>query len=206
MVPQNNPFNNQINHTISSRIIDETENWVCVPTVGAFVLGYVLIISKIHYNCFSVIPPDMYDCLEQFVHKQKNIIKQIFSFDCVVFEHGTISDKYQGANSIDHAHIHVVPCKGSIWSKIQQKYKLHTVLYFETYSEMLIYANRQSLNSYLTFCDTDGRCYLIDDASNFPSQFFRMVLAAESGVEQKWNWKEHMFLQNGIKTYYLFKK
>ena len=105
--------------SINSRVMYETENYVVIPTIGCFVEGYVLIVSKQHYDCAGQMALSSIEELCQLIWKVVSAIKQTYGLDCIVFEHGAISCTNKFGGCINHAHIHVVPCNGSVLDELQ---------------------------------------------------------------------------------------
>jgi len=178
------------------RLLCETSNFFVIPTLGSFGLeGYLLIVSKIHYLGFGMIPEEHQSELNELKRDIKNIIKKEYGLPTLIFEHGPRIRNLNSGQSIDHAHLHVVP-GGDItkeWAvdlmmRLEQKnhfYKVYRTEGFERAREIL-----NSGRSYLYVESTDGTERMSDQNFIRPPQYFRKMVADKIG-SNKWNWKKY---------------
>lgn len=185
---------------LQSRIIYETDHFVVMPTLGAFVEGYLLIVSKEHSSCIGKLSAEYIPELSALCQQLKQIISSHYDTNVVCFEHGSISCSNKFGGCIDHAHLHIVPCMHEQIQRVQ-KYgvQLHPI---DSITTLLSFgANNQP---YLFFEDTTNRQYVA--YNNFiPSQFFRKILASEYGISNQWDWRKYHHLENIIGTINTFK-
>jgi len=80
----------------------ETENFYVVPTIGGFVEGYLLLISKEHLGSLAEIKKSQIEEFENLKKKCKKILIKIYD-GCIFYEHG------RTGMSVNHAHMHAVP-------------------------------------------------------------------------------------------------
>ena len=74
---------------IYNTLIEETNNFIVIPSLGSLVDGYILIVAKKHfYNMFEL---DNNLLLEYYglIDKYRNIFKNIYKKFPIVFEHGS---------------------------------------------------------------------------------------------------------------------
>lgn len=189
--------NNLLEHYITpqtgltSRVITQTEHFRVIPTIGAFVEGYVMVVSLEHYDCAGKIPAACYPELKQLLRDTKEIIRQKYGMETVCFEHGSVSCTNRFGGCINHAHIHVVPCRESLIGQLaeyQMEYRK-----IDSIDELQPYG--QSGCPYLFFEDTDQQQYVIT-GDFIISQFFRQLLARSHGVPDEWDWRGHLHLEN----------
>lgn len=183
------------NTGLTSRVITQTEHFVVIPTLGSFVEGYVMVLSKAHYDCAGQIPADQMAELTQLLEMMKNRIRQCYHTDTVCFEHGSVSCTNRFGGCINHAHIHIVPCPNSLMGEIAL-YDLQTEK-IDSLEDLQGYGQRGE--PYLYFEDTDQQKYLIT-GDNVVSQFFRKLLAQQHGVDEKWDWRTDLCMENVQKT------
>ena len=180
---------------LKSRYVYEDDTFVVMPTLGAFVEGYVMIVSKEHYDCVGKMSAEDIARLEALMEEITHRIRKVYGMDVICFEHGAVSCANKFGGCLNHAHVHLVPCNASLLEEIRD-YDLE-VEPLSSLSEL------QSLGQegrpYLFFRDTDGEQYLIT-GDFIVSQFFRQLVTARMGLDQKWDWREHMFLDNVFKT------
>ena len=99
-----------IDHSkIENTIIEETNNFYIVPTLGSLVDGYVLIVTKRHINSMSELNDIELNEYQNIITKYQNVFKKIYNKTPIVFEHGTPNQNSEiKANSVTHAHTHIV--------------------------------------------------------------------------------------------------
>ena len=179
----------------SSRIVISTENFVVMPTVGCFVEGYLLIVTKKHYYSFAEVPPEMMEELEKLIARVKEVLRNLYGQEVVCFEHGGAACSISMGSCIDHAHFHLLPYSGSLTEEIKP-FALNGKR-IEDLSNLRQYG--ASNTPYLFWQDTDDSMNVVD--SGFvPSQFFRRVIAAHYDIPNKWDWRQYPFIDNMEKT------
>lgn len=192
-----NDSNEKFEH---SRILTETDHWVVIPTLGSFIEGYILIINKHHYRSLYDCPLNQKNELLNLMKSIEILFEKVYGKNNIFFEHGTISGPVS-TNSVEHVHIHMLPFNNILWPQIQYKYNFN---FFETNTIVDIDSIivKQKLNSYILFGDTNNQVYLIDSThNNYPPQFMRRILSDYFCKAEQWNWKEHYFIDNMLKTY-----
>lgn len=181
---------------IESRIVYETEHFAVVPTLGALVEGYLLVISKAHYESVRQIPEELFPEFDETVYKVKSVIRSVYQKNVVCFEHGaaSCSDKFGGC--IDHAHLHVVPCGETLSAAIQELgMELHPISSLDALLDAV-----DKKQPYLYWEDSDESKYVIRDGF-IPSQFFRKIVADYYSIAEQWDWRQELNLTNLLKTY-----
>ena len=194
--------NNLLEHYITpktglaSRVITRTEHFQVIPTLGAFIEGYVMVVSLEHYDCVGKIPSAYFPELKRLLQEIKDKVRQCYGMDTVCFEHGSVSCTNRFGGCINHAHIHIVPCEESLISQFAD-YQMEYIK-LDVIDELKLFG--ETGNPYLYFQDTDGQQYAI--TSDFViSQFFRQLLARSHGVSDQWDWRSNLNLENVAKTY-----
>lgn len=205
LLPHDNQYYNEFGKelNIESRILMETENWYAVPSLGCLTVGYILLVCKHHLNSLANVNHTLF---VEMLHLKQLIENEIFlklGCECISFEHGVTDPSYTGANSVDHIHLHIVPCSKRLWNDIAQTHDLHDFWVFHDHIALFESWRMNPPHSYLLFQDLDKNIYYIQDASGFQSQFFRQCLSEIIGLEQ-WDWKKENYNGNFIKTLELF--
>ena len=91
-------------------IIHETNNYFVCPTLGSMgIRGYLLVISKEHFEGSGDIPQSLHEELDDIVNYSKARVKEVYGKESTVFEHGPKVGYCSGGGCLDHAHLHVVP-------------------------------------------------------------------------------------------------
>ena len=195
---ENNLLHRVISHEsgLQSRILYETDHFVVLPTLGALVEGYLLIVSKEHYQCIGQLPDDLLSEFNKVVDQVKSVIRSVYQKNVVCFEHGAVSCTNKFGGCVNHTHLHIVPCGDILSGMIQDcGMELVPIPSTETLSGIAIQDQ-----PYLYWEDSDGRKYVIQDGF-IPSQFFRKIIANYYSVAEQWDWRQELNLENLLKTY-----
>jgi len=191
---------------LKSRIICDSKYWRCIPTLGCFEIGYILLVSKKHYPCISAVSFQERENLFMLERRISNLFMEKYNAPFICFEHGTLSGEHTGANSVDHAHLHMIPTKERIWKSILDYICIKNFIQFQDQRTLYQYVCENQIVSYLMFQDSDRKIYLIPDGTKFHSQFFRRVIAEKLDSVVEWDWKQEPYLEKMITTYYKLKE
>jgi diadenosine tetraphosphate (Ap4A) HIT family hydrolase len=173
------------------RVLNETENFLVVPTLGSIVPGYVMIISRMHiYSMAQTSDKEMEELLNLIEHTRLMFTAK-FILPTIAFEHGSANGCFDmAANSVDHAHIHILPVDLSMESEIIKDAK---AVQIPAFHETRTYRN----NPYLLFINDHSICY-ISHGTVLPRQYMRRLIAKETGHPDEWDWKQYAF-ENNVK-------
>lgn len=178
------------NSKIENTIIEETEYFYILPTLGSLVDGYILIVTKRHINSMSELNENELIEYKNIIEKYKNLFKKIYNKTPIVFEHGTPNQNSEmKANSVTHAHTHIVNINFSNEKEILEKYNFKEINDFKEINKNTNYIKYISNNKiYITY--------------NFPSvsQLMRILIAEELNYKDKFDWKKERFDENIIST------
>lgn len=188
---------------LTDRVLFRSEHWRAIPTAGCLTVGYLLLVCTEHELSIANLPENLFLELLDFKSRVETGLLARTGKRCVCFEHGTTTDTVSGANSIEHVHLHIVPCDAPVWNRIAPSIPGKKIVKLRDYTELREIMKDQFPQAYLTFQDIDGSLYYIPDAIGFPSQLFRRLLAPLLGAE-KWNWREEIYERNMLQTIQLF--
>ncbi len=179
-----------------SRVLFESENFMVIPSVGCFVEGYLLVITKEHHISGISLNEERVAELEYIVNIIKHVIKNIYNKSVVLFEHGGSDLKNGSAKSITHFHLHVVPVDREIdLGKHMNNAKMVDVGGFYKFNRWL---DRDSFENYIYFISESQN--VIYFAEKFESQLLRKALASNLNCEEYWDWRKYEFLPEMIST------
>ena len=168
-------------------ILEETTYFYVIPTVGSLVVGYVLILCKRHIYSMAELNNKEQKEYEDLIEKYRNIFKSIYKKYPIVFEHGSpnIENKTK-ANSIDHAHTHIVNYQYKNEEKIIKN------LNFNPIGELTQLTKKQN---YILYINPNKVIYMTTNFSSI-SQLMRLVMAKELKIESKYKWEKETFKEN----------
>ena len=182
---------------IKTRIIIETGNWVVMPTIGALVPGYMLIVSKKHYTSVGHCPHSYLREFNDLLKSLEVVIAEKYNMPIVAFEHGSYSSTNRGGCCVEHAHVHVVPFCGDLMEGAVDKdvFMIKPISCLNELQDQI-----KNCNSYLFYQDNSGSKYIIC-GEYIQSQFFRQIIAQKLGLQKYWDWRNNFGLENIEKTY-----
>jgi|GEM_PF-519882 len=170
------------------RPLVETENFFVVPSLGALVEGWLLIVTKEHHICMGSLEQERMNELKILLDIIKNWIRSIYG-SAAAFEHGPVSFKQPVGCGVDHAHIHVVPTSVPLIQNARKWVESEFVWSRVSGIEAVSAANDRG-NSYL-YVDQDDYAPMLYDGGGIPSQLFRKTIADSIGIAEQYNWREH---------------
>ncbi len=184
-------------NTIENTILYESKHFYVVPTVGQFVEGWLLIVSKHHYNSSITLPNQLIIELEKVIDVVVQAVEKEYG-QTIIFEHGPSRDCIiEGGCSINHNHIHILPFK--------QLNKLNKMIDYPYITVNSIQEARKIVpinNGYLIW----GSGSKINELNlailqyNIPRQYMRKLIADCSGLSESWDWENHPYVKNIIAT------
>src|ERR1041385_1989822 len=86
----------------------ESPNFVVLPSLGALIEGWVLIVPKKHYVCMGAVPSALGGEMEDLKRLVSSRLLHTYGSVCA-FEHGPSCEKRSVGCGVDHAHLHLVP-------------------------------------------------------------------------------------------------
>lgn len=175
------------------RLLYEGRHWVILPTIGALVPGYVLLVSKRH--CLSVM-----DCsgdeiaeLERLLVRLRSVLGDVYRTPCIAFEHGSGCGTGMDSACIAHCHLHVLPLEEDIYDRIDfQNMQMETE---PVPSLRALTAYGRNAAPYLLYQNQNEQFFVMH-ADTYLSQYFRQLAALSTGVPEKWNWRQYYFPEN----------
>ena len=183
-------FCNLEKNKIENTILDETNHFYILPTVGSLVDGYILVVSKRHINSMPELTKNEMDEYNFIIKKYRNIFRDIYGKYPIVFEHGSpVSDNSIRANSVIHAHSHIVNHAYLDEPKIIKRLNFKPIQRIE---------DIKSNENYIMYINNNFKYVTY----NFEpiSQLMRKLIAKDLKYEDKFDWKKEKFMDNIIKT------
>lgn len=177
-------------------VLFESPNFVALPTVGALVKGWLLIVPRKFHLCYGALDESLFAEFESFKSEVVSAVENCFG-QVAVFEHGPASKLRSSGCGVDHAHVHVVPTEIDL---VQAASKLQDSLNWQEVPSL-----RSSRSIF-----TQGVDYLYVEQpigagficchSSFPSQLMRRVIANFLGAPERYDWRRHPMLENVLAT------
>lgn len=176
------------------QILYASENFVVVPTRGALVKGWLLVVPKQPFLCVGALSDSLRQELEETKELVASIVHDRFG-EVAFFEHGPSQKGHQVGCGVDHAHLHVVPteCPLLVGAK-----KVSDLQWTEVEGLRAAVGYFQHSAPYL-YVEQSGSSYMAP-AQDAPSQLFRRVIASHIGSPESFNWRDDPKRENVIAT------
>lgn len=185
------PFCNIDKTKLENTILNETKYFYITPSLGALTDGYILIITKRHVNSMSELMIDEMEEYKILIRKYREIFKKVYQKYPIVFEHGTPNLKDSiNANSVNHAHTHIVNHNYKNENILIEKLKLKRI---DKLGNML------SNKNYIFYISPNNETYITNEFEPI-SQFMRIEIAKDLNMLDKYDWRKNDFNKNIILT------
>ena len=165
-------------------MLEETNNFIIIPSLGSLVEGYLFIVSKKHYNNMNELGNIEKEEYFNLINKYRNKFINIYCEYPIIFEHGYIEDN--NTSSVSHAHTHIV------------NYNFKDELSIINYLNFNIINGIDDIDkkrNYIMYISIDKKIYVSYDFNNV-SQLMRVLIAKDLNIENKYNWKNNKFITN----------
>lgn len=179
-------------NAVYDTVVDETDNFVVLPTKGSIVPGWLLIVPKMPVTRIADLPEKTQDELEALLDRVSSRLRLHFD-EPYVFEHGGFSGS-QVSCGVDQAHLHVVALGFDLVEAVEEyspngwiSTDHSTIPSREIGNEEYWFVSSRTVSKYKK---VDTPC----------SQLFRKIIAKATGVPEFWNYKSKDFTSNVIET------
>jgi len=171
-----------------------------IPAVGALIDGHCLLVPEFHFSSYSELMSFAPDATQRAIAMACDLLRQMYSEDVVIFEHGPlVVDPSCARSKDDHAHLHIMPLGTDLTADIRS---YREDISWQMLGDRRLLAQLFCRNSYLFFqhirMTGDEEVLLATFALDYevPKQFFRRVIARYLGRPGEWRWEDHDGLAN----------
>jgi ATP adenylyltransferase len=173
----------------------ESSNFVVIPTLGALIEGWLLIVPKVFYLNFSHLPSDQLEEVSQVInHLEERFLPLFEASGTVVFEHGPSYTHSTAGCGVDYAHLHWIPTGFDLKQGVSEFLNLN--FDWKTVDSLAeVKANTMTGQDYLYLRDQSGNSFLTC-REDVPSQTFRKVIAHYLNKPEQFDWKDNFGSQN----------
>ena|ERR1017187_6685559 len=172
--------------------IFESHSFVALPTVGALVEGWLLVVPREPVLSFSQLPTSLFPELEVFLDEVVSAVQSTYG-PVSVFEHGPSCNASTVGCGVDYAHLHLVPVHCDLLAGAQQI--APNIRWTEARSIKEIHQHAASVGGYWFVQQTyeSGHCHVGTCPYGKPtSQLFRRVIANHLGCPSTYDWKRDL--------------
>lgn len=165
---------------------DSRRRTVVVPSKGALVPGWILVVPVDHVLSLAELPDERRGPFALATQEADLHLRERLGA-VVQFEHGPAAEGRSAGCGVDHAHLHLVPLDVDLRAVAASTGLLPDDASWRP--AVWPWAARSRPHSdYLFVRDTDGSGWILE-ASTVPSQLFRRALARLQGHD-RWDWKD----------------
>ena len=171
-----------------NRPLAETPHFVVVPSLGALVEGWLLVVPKEHYISMGAMPNELRAEADSLVPEVREFLRSSYNSPVVEFEHGPSAALHGTGCGVDHAHLHLVPLACDLLRGVEPF--VHSSVEWKpcTWAERIAAFERGWDYLYLK---PEGKPGLIAVSDDFGSQVFRRAIAAQLGRANEFSWREY---------------
>jgi diadenosine tetraphosphate (Ap4A) HIT family hydrolase len=170
----------------------ESPNFVVLPSLGALVEGWLLLVPKEHFICMGAVPEPLTSEMEEVKDIIISALQQTYGQVCA-FEHGPSATNLSIGCGVDHAHLHIVPLSFDLVSAASSFLPQNLIWSEAGFKECRKTFGRGEDYLYLEQPVGVGR---IAVHREFGGQLFRRAISAHIGVPNQFNWREYSQLSN----------
>ncbi len=174
----------------------ESPNFVVLPSLGALVEGWLLLVPKKHFICMGALPDSVASEMQEMKHFICSVLQQYYGQVCT-FEHGPSRANLSVGCGVDHAHLHIVPVAFDLASAVTSFLPEDAFWSEAGLEECRDAFGRCEDYLYLEQPIGAGR---IAAHQGFGSQLFRRAIATRIGALNQFNWREYPQLPNVAAT------
>lgn len=183
---------------IENRPIIKNDDYYAIPSIGALVEGWILIVPRKH----SCSMKDLYadDNFRMFVNQVLSKVWTFYDSKVIAFEHGPNKMSSKTSCGTDHAHLHIVPYENSLIEDIHSsgltwvKCRSSQISTYAKENEYLFYSELDK-NGY--WSDPVGYLHILEKPI---SQFFRKIIANQLNCIDKYDYKVYKNIDSAIST------
>ena len=175
----------------------ESENFVVLPSLGALVEGWLLVIPKEHYLSMGALPISLREEADQLENDTRVLLKAAYKSRIVTFEHGPSAANHGTGCGVDHAHLHLLPLNCDLLQYVRP-FLPEPVKWEECNWDGRTDAHRRGLD-YL-YLKQEGADGLRAVSADFGSQVFRKAVSSYLGRQEQFSWHGFPQLRNVAKT------
>lgn len=169
-------------------VLHDSGNFTIVPTKGALVPGWLLVVAKRHALCVGALSSPELDELKSCLAFARDLVQKNFGAP-TIFEHGPSRAGTTIGCGIDHVHAHVVPLQFSLRKAVNDRFpRVEWKPIVDIAATRSLFELRQGYG--LVEEPNEERMYWCSPPVGV-SQMFRRAIAAEIGIPDEFDYRTH---------------
>lgn len=169
------------------RVLDESEAFAVVPSLGALVPGHVLVCPRRHLRSFAALPAALQDELDALVARVGRRLAALHGAPHLhAFEHGMAAAGDRIVCTVDHAHLHLLPLARPVEPVLEGEWQPFDGRLATLAAQVAAAGGGEYL--WLATPGRPSRLQCAAPGAAVPSQALRRAFAAALGQPQ-WDWR-----------------
>ena len=167
-------FSKEENH-----ILDETDNFIVIPSIGSLVPGWLMVVPKRFYINSLSYPRDVYQEYVYILEKTRKIIFKKYA-TWTIFENGSVKKASIGCG-VNYAHTHILPLEFNLIATVDENIGSYSSEH--TSYHPFVYVKNMYSEKY----------FFVEDKE---SQFIRKIIAHNLQIDDKYDYSTYPFYEN----------
>jgi diadenosine tetraphosphate (Ap4A) HIT family hydrolase len=188
-------FDAELSGEPANELLYSGEFHYVVCGLGAWIPGYVLLVTHRHFDNFSLSPDESQAEFKSLFAKIDTLFMQEFG-GVTIFEHGAIDDKRKTGGCINHAHMHFIGKNVDLCGELKQQFRQIAIPNGVPSARHLPPLEAPYL--YVKQREEEGQLFLVEQP--IATQFLRQKVASRIGMQKYWDYKLHPFEDNIMTT------
>ena len=176
-------------------VLIESQNFMVVPTKGALVEGWLLVVPRHHFLALGALPGAVLPELRSLVQDVSSMLLRHFSAT-TFFEHGPSVRNTTLGCGVDHAHLHLVPLGSTMAADAVERLGVPEAWAEQTFWTDWPLADLHDAGKAYLVLGEPGGPVLVWDSPAENSQFFRRLVASSVGVPEGFDYRHFPFERN----------
>lgn len=174
------------------------EKYFAVPSIGALVDGWTLIISREHKCSMK----DMYcdKLLPEIINQTLSRLRSFYSGKFIIFEHAPNRENSLTSCGTNHAHLHIVPYDNSLIENSEFEWKTCYTSDISGVAQDDEYLFYYELQNNEVWENPLGKLHLLEAPI---SQYFRRIIAEQLGCSAMFDYKIYPNINHVLNTQYI---
>src|SRR5215470_5199000 len=168
--------------------------------LGAWVPGYVLLVTHQHFDNFSRAPDETLPEFKALFADIEQMFLAEFG-ELTIFEHGAVGDEKKAGGCINHAHVHFIAKRVDLCRELEGQFR--SIAIPSDSSSPRHIPPLQTPYLYVKQQDEDARLFLVDRP--LATQFLRQKVASMIGMQDHWDYRLHPFDENILTAIEMFR-
>jgi len=188
-------FDSDLSGEPENELLYSGEFHYVVCGLGAWIPGYVLLVTHRHFDNFSLSPDESQSEFNSLFANIEQLFLERFG-EVTVFEHGAIDDRQRAGACINHAHIHFIARDIDLCGELERQFRQIAIPNGISSARHL--PPLQTPYLYVKQKGEESRVFLVDRP--LTTQFLRRRVASKLRMYKYWDYKLYPFTENTMKT------